>query len=93
MVDACLDLRGVPPGERCTLVLFRRELLPIFSASTMEVGVADASADEQRREGIGPEGDSICLQSSKGKYEEQRAKLGCTWISILSSSSMMRWET
>jgi hypothetical protein len=57
----CFDFRGVPPGDRCTLVDFRRELLPIFSASTMEVGVAEARADEQRRAGIGPDGDSICL--------------------------------
>ncbi len=76
MVDACLDLRGVPPGERCTLVLFRRELLPIFSASTMEVGVADASADEQRREGIGAEGDSICLHTSEGTIGARVAVAG-----------------
>ena len=73
MEDACLDLRGVPPGERCTLVLFRRELLPIFSASTMEVGVAEASAEEQRREGIGAEGDSICLHRIKGTHRARVA--------------------
>ena len=67
MMLPCFDLRGVPPGDRCTLVLFSRELLPIFSASTMEVGVADARADEQRRDVIGPEGDSTCLHTSHAR--------------------------
>lgn len=67
----CFDFRGVPPGDRCTLVHFRRELLPIFNASTMEVGVADARADEQRRAGMGPEGDSTCLDfSSESRFKE-----------------------
>ena len=58
----CFDFRGVPPGDLCTFVDFRRELLPIFNASTIEVGVADARADEQRRAGIGPDGERTCLQ-------------------------------
>lgn len=61
----CFDFRGVPPGDRCTFVDFRRELLPIFSASTMEVGVAEARADEQRRAGIGPDGESTCLNAGE----------------------------
>ena len=57
----CLLFIGVPPGDRCTFVDFSRELLPILSASTIEVGVAVARADEQRRAGIWAEGDSTCL--------------------------------
>jgi hypothetical protein len=75
MEDPCFDFRGVPPGDRCTFVDFSRELLPIFSASTIEVGVADARAEEQRREGIGPEGDNICLRKHKAKMQRQLKKI------------------
>jgi hypothetical protein len=87
MIVPCFDLRGVPPGERCTLVDFRRELLPIFSASTMEVGVADASADEQRREGIGPDGDSTCLLMC----DETRRRDTCNALAHLDFNSVIKF--